>query len=253
MNAISWKKAVEFYRKLIRKMICFLRERQWKAAAVMFGTMLLEPLHAIKAGFATPLGWRKRFNFYQFNPGSVTSEQAQKRPILLIHGNYHNQSAWLDFAKKLAATNFGLGPIYTINLPSGEITNNDYDCLDEKINSIKGQYCHYGYGDTKIDIVGHSRGAYLAQMAIKNILGLSNYIGKLIKIGSILDKENFDLIRRQNPVLINHIYEIRGLKDCIECGKSLLPQRQRLDVDSGHLGLLYLSKTHEQIIEWLLL
>lgn len=232
------------YRNVIKNLIVFLRKRGWHATAMIFGTLLIETWQSIKSGCACPLGWKKNFNYHNLNPLTITADQAAKPPTLLIHGNFHNQSAWLHLAKKLNKRN--VGPVYTVNLPHGAITDHDYAIISNKIEQIQSHYKQHNQDKIKINVVGHSRGGFVAyKMAWRN-----DRIGKVIKVGSVLDQEEID--RLQNAVEIrNSIYEITGRHDVLVRGESLCHPNQLATSNTGHLGLLYCNRTQEQIIQWL--
>lgn len=249
------------YRNAIHQFVNFLQKHKFYVTAMVLGTLLLEPFQAIKAGCISPASWKKHFNFYNMNPKTLSNEQLTKQPILLVHGNYHNQSAWISLAKKLRLSN--LGPVYTVSLPNGSITLKDYEIIQSKIDEIKAQYKQYNVNniehDIKINIIGHSRGGYLAHRMAwttlradgKQYWGSSNDIGKVIKIGSVLDQEEISHIQNQDPDFRDRVYEITGQYDILETDKSLCEDSHMDTVNSGHLGLLYSSQTHQRIIQWL--
>lgn len=245
------------YRNAIKKFVEFLNKHKWYVAAMVLGTLLLEPWQAIKAGFRCPAGWKKHFNFYKMNPKVLTEEQLKKRPILLIHGNYHNQSGWMNLAKSLKNRN--LGPVYTVNVPNGDVTSRDYEIIQRKVEQIKAQYKKHNVNGIKIDVIGHSRGGYLAHRIAwttlkedgKRYWKRSEDIGKVIKIGSVLDQDEINAIEEVDSDFSSRVYEIVGKYDILETQPSLRPRTHKVIVNSGHLGLLYSAKTHRCIIKCL--
>lgn len=246
------------YYNSVQKLVNYLWKHHWRATTVVLGTLLLEPWQAIKSSLAYPYNWKSHFNFYNLNPKRITEKQAKKRPILLIHGNFHNQSAWLELAKKFKELD--LGPSYTVNLPSGNITDQDYTIIRDKLKEIKEQYKQYGVEDVIIDIVGHSRGGFLAQKMAwtsKELNGKVYWnraedIGKVIKVGATLDQEETSSLKRLDPTFNERVYEITGLHDVITTTPSLRPASHQKIVTTGHLALLYSPLTHQSIINWLL-
>lgn len=236
----------------------FLDKYEWNLTSSILGTVLTEPVQGIKSGFNYPYNWKKHFNFYNLNPNSITEKQAEKRPLLLLHGDYHNQSAWLSFAEKIKGSN--LGPVYTVNLPNGNISINDYEIIHKKILLIKSQYKHHGQDNIKIDLIGHSRGGILAHRMAWTTLNVdgeiywnrSDDIGKIIKIGSVLSQEEINHITRVDPNFSHRLYEITGQYDALLKDVSLCLPNHQVIVSRGHLGLLYSDYVHQLIMRWLL-
>jgi len=191
------------------------------------------------------------------NPTALTDRQLNQRPILLLHGNYHNQSAWLGLAKELRRCD--LGPVYTVNLPNGDITDRDYVLIQEKIDQIKAQYGR----SVKVDLVGHSRGGYLAGRMAWTLLRedldqieerkyrrptFSEDIGVVIKIGDVFTAGVIQHVQEIDSNFSNRICEITGKYDVLETDLSLLPPEQNEVVGAGHLGLLSSPQTHRRVI-----
>lgn len=252
---ISWVK--NLYRNVIKELVNFLRKHKFFTTALVFGTLLSEPWQSIKAGFISLVSWKKHFNFYNLNPFILTESQVKKRPILLIHGNYHNQSAWLNLAKKLKESD--LGPVYTVNLPSGKVTHKDFEIIERKLEQIKFQYQQKGISNIKVDIVGHSRGSSLAHLIAwtadkgdrNRYLYKSETIGKVIKIGSSLEFDEITQIQRIDPQFNNRVYEIVGQHDILVTNPSLFPPDRQKTIQVGHLELLFSSQMHQTVIQWL--
>ncbi len=237
------------YRNFIKKFVQFLEKHDYRVTAMILGTLLVEFWHALKAGLTSPMSWKRHFNFYQMNPTELTPEQLKKHPLLLIHGNYHNQSAWMSLAKKLKS--YDLGPIYTVNVPNGKITYRDYEIVQKKISEINEHYQRFGIHSVKIHIIGHSRGGCLAHhIAWEALQKGSEEIGKIIKIGSGLSP--LDKVHMEDPIFHTRVYEMMGKYDILENHQSKRPASHLKIIDSGHLGLLYSSQTHQSIIDWLI-
>src|ERR1700722_825929 len=169
------------YRDSIRSFVELLTRASLNLPAMVLGTFLSEPLQALRAGVLCPFGWMQAFHFHNLNPHEVAEEHKSLRPILLIHGDYHNQSAWLTLASFLKREN--IGPVYTVNLPNGPITDVDYRILNKKVDEIIKKHPQ----KIQIDIVGHSRGG---DIAYDFALQRPQDIRKVIKMGSILTQEN---------------------------------------------------------------
>jgi len=242
------------YLRVISALVEFLFKHGWSTTAMVAGTFLTEPLQALKAALLLPLGWKRHFNFYHLNPKNITKEEAEKRPILLLHGNFHNQSAWIFFAKKLKGAN--LGPVYTLNLPSGSFSEEDRKRVNEKIAEIQGQYKKWGKENIQIDLVGHSRGAALARY-----MALAQDSWHFDKGGTFSFLHDRALKREEIGKVIcigcpapawhsvDYIYEITGEWDVFEQDPALLPRQFK--TNAGHLGLLYSPPAQAKVIEWL--
>lgn len=225
----------------------------------ILSTLFFEPIEQLKACFTYFLGWKRHFNFYNLNPTQITQEQAEKNPILLLHGNLHNQSAWLSLAKALQQANHG--PLYTVNLFHGRLSMRDSEIINAKIEEIKQQYRLYGK-EPKIDLIGHSRGAVMAYyMGISpdswKIVGgrvirtngeikQRKEIRKIIRLGYPTTQEDLDIFGTNA-----NVFDISGKKDILVRHCSNLPPSQCREIDCGHVGLLYSPAVHEQIIKWL--
>lgn len=233
-----------FYSNTIEGMVQFLFKNGWFWFGVVFGTILHEPWQVVKASFLYPFGLKKQFQFYGMNPAAITGEQL--RPILLIHGNLHNQSAWISLAKELKKA--GIGPVFTLNLPSGNITDRDFALIGAKINQIKRLY----QKEITIDLVGHSRGGDLAGEIGDCIWKVGVNFGKVIKIGIPFTKGEIEELKWIHPNFTERVLEITAKHDVL-VGKreSFIPRKCRLEVDTGHLGLLYSPVVHAEIINFL--
>ena len=220
-----------------------------------------EPIHSLRASIYYLLGYLEPFCFYQMNPHKIRPSQVKKRAILLIHGNFHNQSAWIALAKSLTQSN--LGPIYTVNLNPGPLTEADREVINAKIAEIRSQYDVHG-AKVVIDIIGHSRGSEMAFLTaledncwqissgFKKItsekVSFKPEIGRVIRVGTPTDDEEKNALPRD---LLDRIYEIDASNDSFVLQKSQVKKTNRILVDTGHLGLLFSPTVHRQILLWL--
>lgn len=254
-----WDRIYSIYHAAISHLADFFNDWNLNGVTVILGTLLLEPHHVLKAVFHYFKGIKNEFHPYGLNSHSITLEQAKKNPILLIHGAFHNQSGWMELAKKIQDSN--LGPVYTVNLPSGWIGDKDFQILKMKTEEIQSHYQRHGIQVKKIDVVAHSRGGRVAERVVEQVIGsvttsFSNDfkktfpIGKIIKLGSILYPLQIgsQIIPIKSPA---DAYEITGKYDILERGKSQLSSTHTFEVESGHLGLLYSDEAHQKIIDWL--
>lgn len=260
--ALSWEQIGAAYEKTVKKIIDFLRSYQLRSLSNIIGTQLLEPWSSFKCSLAYPLGLVNKFQFFGLNPDRITPEQAQKRPLLLLHGNMHNQSAWLSLAKVLQHSDGG--PIYTVNLNNGPLTEDDRLIIYAKIEEIKRHYAEHGIDDVKIDIGGHSRGA---RMAFYSALTPNSWkidaegkpkvypkridwrddIGHIFRIGYPTSPKQDSWI---NGDLRDRIYEIDGIHDCLVDDRSIADRDHRVSIDCGHLALLHAPEMHAQVDSW---
>ncbi|SDL38204.1 Triacylglycerol esterase/lipase EstA, alpha/beta hydrolase fold [Geoalkalibacter ferrihydriticus] len=83
------------------------------------------------------------------------------RPILLLHGLFHNRSCWWLLKRRLEQA--GLGPIYTLNLNTWR---SDIEPLTElaagKVDEIRR-----AHGVERVDLIGHSLGGLIARNLVQ--------------------------------------------------------------------------------------
>jgi len=232
--------------KVSQRLLNFFLSHNLPLTGSILGTLLMEPGQAIKSACLWPASWKRDFNFHGMNPKALTKEQAGKRPLLLMHANAHNQSGWMSLGKRLLASD--LGPVYTVNLPNGDITHVDDGIIERKIEQIKQQFLDCGVQNIKIDLIGHSRGG---EVAYRTACKHPEDIGKVIMMGYVLKLSEFKKIEKADPDLLSQIYEISATHDIFEPGPTLLRQENQRVVESGHVGLLFSTETHDCIILWL--
>lgn len=242
------------YLKTVQDLVNFLYHRQWITAGEVVGAFLGEPCEAIKSGIVYPFGLCQNFQYYRLNPDKITLEQSKLRPKLLIHGDHDNQSCWLSLAKKiymLGAASL-LGPVFTVNLPSGAVTRQDYDKINAKLDSIKALYNEHGVKNIEFDVVGHSRGSEIISKLLAKPGLINMKICKAILTGAVVTPDDYRLVQNNMPDFQNRVFEINGRYDVIEeFLASSLPPEQRLEINTGHLGLLFSEQAHERIIQFL--
>lgn len=217
---------LETYLTWISIFVAFLRQYKLFLPANILGTFLTEPLCALYLGLIFPIGYIEPFTFDGLNP----RVHDKTKPVLLLHGNHSNQSAWLSFAK--AFKKEGQWRVYTINLPSNQITEEEILRVGEKLDEIGGV----------VDLVGHSRGGHVAHLVASKY---PEKIGKIITLGSPLTAEEIAV----KPV--DNVYEIIAQYDVLNPRPSLLPPEKRLEIKTGHLGLLFSTDAEMQVMRWL--
>lgn len=249
------------YKTAIKSFLDFLKNHDYRATRMIIAPYLLEPFSVFKASCLYPLGWKAKLQCFGLNPSKITLEQSRHKPLLLLHGNYHNQSAWLKLAHALQKVY--QGPLYTVNLHNGNLTEKDRPLIEAKIEEIKKQYKAYGKEDIEIDIIGHSRGATVAGLTAldgsswrinekgrvifdPDKIAWRSDIGNIIRIGSPTLEEELSLL---DPYMRSKIFEIDGKDDCDVEERSLLDQDHRVEIPCGHLTLLFASEVHAAVLQ----
>lgn len=221
---------------------------------------LNEPLINCRASLNYLLGLLPTFKLYQLNP-SLSATDISKNPSLLLHGNFHNQSAWLALAK--SASGQTLGSLYTLNLHSGPYTVADRTLINNKINQIKLDYSARGRDDVKVNLIGHSRGAVMAfYMSLPADTWRINQAGQFVMqhavttwrddIGMIIRLGHPTTVYEKNllaPGMIKQVYDLVAKHDQFIPYGSALPVSQQYTWDCRHLSLLYLPSVHQQIFK----
>ncbi len=259
-----WGKIRSAYLNCIRLYVKYLKRRNVVVFGLVSATFLTEPLNAFKGAFMTPYGWKRHFDYFDLNPKELTSSQLRENPVLLIHGNYDNQRAWLQLAEKLQKEGI---PAFTLNLPPGKVSRWDKCLLERKWDEIRNLYHRYGRKDAAINIVGHSRGAYLSVMMGVNKEGweirkrgvLSTDlmkrhqrpdIGKIIQIGQYFSLNEFQDEVATALNLKERIFSITGTRDILAPSNSnALPPDHKFTFDEGHLGLIFSDEVDQKIID----
>lgn len=258
-NISFCQRIYEAYFEVIKSFVDCLVKRNYLVTAMVIGTILLEFWSVLKASIFGVANWKTHFNFYNMNPTTLTPEDLTKNPLLLIHGAFGDQSAWLDLGQELQAKN--TGPVFTINLPGSEHrTEDDYQLVADKIKEIKALYRKYNVTKIKIDLGGHSKGSELASDMAWSVRKsdderywqLSGDIGRVIKIGTPLTQAEYDRIKKIEPNFTQRVLEIIGKYDVLERNPSLLPPSNYVVIPTGHMGLIYASETMQSVSQFLL-
>lgn len=191
-------------------------------------TILNEFSCAFDSALVAPIGYMDQFHSFGANPKTLTDQQKQVIPILLLNGNYSHQATFLPLLHALKLSG-NKRPIYTINLPPNTIQPS---FISSKIEAIKNQYGKTNEALFEIDMIGHSMGSCL----IQNICYAPNKLEVQIRLA----------ITVGTPFLTQAIankakaaIDIVGTKDCLSTEKSILPKEHRIKIKTGHLGLLY--------------
>jgi|GEM_PF-2113170 len=221
-QALLHSKISEFIKKSLTKNF---ENSAWVVKLIM-RTLVNEFSHAMDSGLVAPLGYMEKFHLFDANPNQITDEQKKLTPIILLNGNYSHQATFLPLLYKLFKSG-NKRPIYTVNLPPN---CRNIHLILEKVELIKKQYGKVDDLFFKIDMVGHSMGAFLIQELLKS--QFSFFVNRVITLGTPC------AIKK----LFNHkkIFDITARNDLLILEKSCLSSSEnKIEVDTGHLGLLF--------------
>jgi len=256
-----WERLYFAYWRGIRCFIDCLDQRGYFTTSMALGTVIAEPSSALRAGVERLFyGCSDTPHFSGINPSALTSEQLKHSPVLFIHGNYHHPSGCTALAKVLKEEQI---PVFTVSLHHGRVTEEDERRVAQRVQEIQALYRAQGIDNVKIDLIGHSRGGYVADAFAKAnwdwkkqalstedaFIRWKEEIGKVILLG--YHRENIEAFPKH--------YEIHGKFEAVlsreACEDALAKAAKnphlRKIVPDGHLGILYHPHTHEQIVRWL--
>ncbi len=224
-------KAQNFYLSRVKYLFLYFHNKNWTFFACAIAAFLIEPYHTLKAAYLMRIKRTGR----NINPASLTADQINFSPVLLIHGDSSNSGLFAPMIQRIIEDNPNK-PIFTIDLvsQSGIVSEKEHlSLILDKVWEISQLYPAL----PSISLVGHSSGgdilAPLVQAMEKERFPLPKVV---IKIGSLFkNQEEF--------ILQTTVLEIVGTKDVFEGCESLLPKK--LVVASGHLGLLF----HDAVLE----
>lgn len=232
------------YKHAVATSVQFLRRIEWLWAASVIGALLWEPREAIRAGNALSLGKEEVFHHFGMNPTRLEEWQKDRTPILALHGKNGNQGMFLKMGEYFERNR--IGPLFTVNLCAGELTEKNREIIDQKIAEIQTLCGH----DIKIDLLGYSLGA---EEALYSALPSGSYkihegycyqtqawsewrpeVNRVIRIGSMTLKGEWDHL---SDSMKEVLWEIRGLDDIHMPEPSFAHHRVEID-GVGHVGLV---------------
>ncbi len=232
------------YKHAVATVTQFFRDRNWQGSARVFAALSWEFITSIWAGLDVYRGKVEHFTQYGMNPKSLSEEQKKQTPVLLLHGRDGSQGMFSSMGQYFQENK--AGPMFSINLADGELTEADFKVVNDKINEIQALYGR----EVKIDLIGYSRGAELAfymaldkkywsieeggRCLLKNTLEWRKEIGKIIRIGSMTLEKEWSKITH---AMQESIYEIRGKDDIHMPGPSYAKNQYVVD-GVGHVGLV---------------
>ena len=113
------------------------------------------------------------FGFLPEKPPSL--QVAQKRPVILLHGLFHNRAVWFLMKQRLEQCGF---TVVTVNLPPFEMV----ETLARKIAETVEETL-VSYDAEQVDIVGHSMGGLLARYYIE-FMGGDKRVSHCVLLGT---------------------------------------------------------------------
>lgn len=225
--------ATNYYVGKVRSLFHFLERRNWKFLAAVVATCLIEPQNALYGAYLMQKGLRDK-KITNLNPTKLSSEQQNRGPLILVHGDSSNSGLFNPMIDKITKAD-PFRPIFYVDLKSPDGIVSAANHLETMIGTVKDIIALYP-PDSKptISFVGHSSGGDilkpLVETMVENSLALP---GAIIKIGSVLkSQEEAQTFSSQANVL-----EIVGTLDVFEGYHSHLANHKV--VNSGHLGLLF--------------
>lgn len=204
------------------------------------------------------------------------SGKAEQKPILLVHGLFHNSSGWFYHKHKLNKA--GFKNVFTVNL--GAIPNKSIpeyaEVLKKRVNEIRSIT-----GRDDIDFVGHSMGGLVSSYfalnmaeesgtqvdkivtlnspilgtkmhifapgpCVRNMSNRSDFVKNLSQKIKSSPKTRFFHFSSKADLLVRPYFSTLNIKDKSEI-KSLSPKSTHICPNLGHTGILF-SGTASRII-----
>ena len=218
----------------IRRWLLFFDRNRWPRLGRAIACFLIEPKAFMRTLLHYPFGFLDRLRLKKLSSLDIKGEA-----VLLLHGDHHNPSAFFGLSRYLKKQN-GVGPLFTLSLPSGEVTEKDLCRVREKLTVIRGLYENKGLPFV-FNIVGHSRGAevalhFLSDPNLSKVIALGTPISTLFSSSLSLEEKN-------------RLFEVDGLCDVLVLERSSAPNRASFFL--GHLGLLHSANVFHQVYFWL--
>ena len=234
--------------------------------SVTLGMLLLEGHTLCKAAWYT---WKKycrdpkEYGFDQFE-----TVKHDHRPVLLLHGAVGSWSYLGDLAVALQAANI---PVFVINLGFGLPTEKTRRDVFEKIRAIRKFCAREGEnGASLVDIVAHSNGGNLAlysaftsecsfideqgEFRFRDVPQANGDIGKIITIALPCNAE--EVHQMQQIGKENDLFNINAKYDALmshkKCALVGALYSHAVEISAGHVGIVFLHSTSEQVIRYLL-
>jgi len=210
---------------------------------------------AVRSGLKMALRGRHGERRRGLNPIHLTEQQASKTPTILLHGDFHNATAFHSLSERLRE--HGVGPLYVIeysNLEEGIAQ------LDTLIGQIRTHYHRWDVQDVRVNLVGHSMGGIVATEYMRRS---PEKVGKVITVGSRLKPVGsltFAYRRSRHAIAHLHgwlnenhhlpLYNIAAGRDWLvpkEAALATCPTRHTVVHGTSHLSVLYAKETTDRI------
>ncbi len=232
------------YKYIVATSVQFLRRIEWLWTANVVGALLWEPRVAIETGNTLAVGKGEAFHYFRMNPTRLEEWQKDRTPVLALHGKNGNQGMFLKMGEFFEKNQ--IGPLFTVNLCKGGLTERNRETIDQKIAEIHGLYGR----DVQVDFLGYSLGA---EEAFYSALPKGSYrihegycyktqgwrkwrpeVNRVIRIGSMTLKHEWDHL---SDLMKKVLWEIRGLDDIHMPESSVAHNGVKID-GVGHVGLI---------------
>lgn len=240
------------YRSPTYKFLDFIEKKGLYNLSMFFAVLLLDFNNALKIGFNSARGLKRNFHTRFLNPKTLSFQQARQEPILLIHGAAHTQGVWIPFSKRFHKDG-GQNPLFTVNLPNGDVTMEDVKRIEDKVMEIRRLYSDAGAKPPKIHFVAYSRGgAALKKFAKtfprgKSQQVVNSQIGKLIFLGYTISNYRKAQFLRTQPKLSDRIVNFSACKDYLDLNEAPAKGIKGQILHTTHLGLVHIRDLHRTI------
>jgi pimeloyl-ACP methyl ester carboxylesterase len=236
------------------------------------GTCIEKPthrLHAFSMEVNSAIAAAALFPATFFNCYHKPQGNPEGRPILMVNGYLSFGSTWHYQRQKLVEA--GLGPIYTMNIGSGNSIKTYAEQVGKKIEEMKQET-----GRNDVALICHSKGGLVGSYYATHLAAEANTnVTDVITIGSPLagtsmaylglgkdaaemrpdsdfHQELRDKIKEHPEIRFSHIGS--ETDTIVPISSAILeqnPERQLILKDMGHLGLIFSSRVADQMCAWL--
>ncbi len=212
---------------------------------------------AVRSGVQMVLRGRRGEERRGLNPSHLSEHQSTKTPTILLHGDFHNATAFYSLSERLREHN--VGPLYVIeysNLEDGLIK------IQAIIDTIRAQYGRWDVPDVRVNLVGHSKGGIVAAEFMRRS---PEQVDKVITVGSRIKpvglltfaykKSRHALAGLHGWLNANHhlpLYNIAAGRDWLVPQEAVLagcPSRHTIVHGTSHLSVLYAKETIQRIAD----
>lgn len=230
---------------------------------------LIHRLHAVAMEVNSGIAAVTLFPLTLFKSYHAPQGNLQGRPILMVNGYFSFGSTWHYQRQRLIQA--GFGPIYTMNVGSGQSIKTYAKQIEEKVRQIQEETCR-----NDLVLIGHSKGGlvcsyYATHLAdskktnITDVVAIGSplagtplaYLGPgydayEMRPGSEFHQELRNKIQKHPEIRFSYIAS--EYDEVVPLSSALLGKdrsRQLVLKDMGHLGLVFSSRVADQICHWL--